>query len=51
MNDPNDSDRDIPFTYSPKEPHMLPPWLLLAAKLAVELKPAVSHLIKRYLSK
>jgi len=30
---------------------MSPAWLLLAAKLAIELKPAISHLIKRNFSK
>ena len=30
---------------------MHPAWLLLAAKLAIELKPAITHLIKRYLEK
>jgi hypothetical protein len=47
MNDP----KDTPPSDQPKESQMLPAWLLLAAKLAIELKPAITHLIKRYLSK
>jgi hypothetical protein len=42
---------DPPRTDQPKEFPMLPAWLLLAAKLAIELKPAIAHLIQRYLSK
>ena len=48
MNDLNDIQ---PTSQQQKEPQMLPAWLLLAAKLAIELKPAISHLIKRYFSK
>ena len=44
-------DPETPTAFPQKEPPMLPAWLLLAAKVAIELKPAISHLIKRYLSK
>jgi hypothetical protein len=56
MNDLDQHDRDVPTSQTlppqqPKESQMLPAWLFLAAKLAIELKPAIAHLIKRYLSK
>ena len=51
MNEQKDTDPATTVTDPLKEPQMLPAWLLLAAKLAIELKPAISHLIKRYLSK
>ena len=47
MNDPKEAQPSD----QPKEFPMLPAWLLLAAKLAIELKPAITHLIQRYLSK
>ena len=47
MNEP----AETPPSNQPQESPMLPAWLFLAAKLAIELKPAISHLIKRYLSK
>lgn len=46
----NDS-KNAPPSPQPQESPMLPAWLFLAAKLAIELKPAISHLIKRYISK
>jgi hypothetical protein len=47
MNDP----KDTPPSDQPKEFPMLPAWLLLAAKLAIELRPFASALLKRILSK
>ena len=35
-----------PASQQPQESPMLPTWILLAAKPAIELKPAVSHWIK-----
>ena len=53
MNDSKDSPpaSQAPPTDQPKETQMLPAWILLAAQLAIELKPAISQLIKRYFSK
>lgn len=48
MTDLNDTP---PTSHQPQESQMLPTWLFLAAKLAIELKPAITDLIKRYLSK
>ncbi|MCX7144128.1 MAG: hypothetical protein NT123_24445 [Proteobacteria bacterium] len=47
MHDP----KDAPTSDQPKEYAMLPAWLLLAAKLAIELRPFATALLKRFLSK